>query len=102
MAREYLESLKVGDEVSGVVISQENDSGQIILSLKRAADDSRWKSFEEAHENGTTITVKGREVNKSGLLVDAEGLVGLSHLLNSHANFLSHQQLSLVSPSKSK
>ena len=76
MAREYLESLKVGDEVSGVVISQENDSGQIILSLKRAADDSRWKSFEEAHENGTTITVKGREVNKSGLLVDAEGLVG--------------------------
>lgn len=76
MAREYLESLKVGDEVSGVVISQENDSGQIILSLKRAADDSRWKSFEQAHENGTTITVKGREVNKSGLLVDAEGLVG--------------------------
>lgn len=76
MAKEYLESLKVGDEVSGVVISQENDSGQIILSLKRAADDSRWKSFEEAHENGTTITVKGREINKSGLLVDAEGLVG--------------------------
>ena len=53
MAREYLESLKVGDEVSGVVISQENDSGQIILSLKRAVDDSRRKSFEEARENGT-------------------------------------------------
>ncbi|MDP1743420.1 MAG: S1 RNA-binding domain-containing protein [Candidatus Amesbacteria bacterium] len=76
MAKEYLESLKVGDEVTGVVISQENDSGQIILSLKRAADDSRWKNFEEAHANGTNITVKGREVNKSGLLVDAEGLVG--------------------------
>ena len=76
MAKEYLESLKVGDEVTGVVISQENDSGQIILSLKRAADDSRWKKFEEAHESGSTITVKGREINKSGLLVDAEGLVG--------------------------
>lgn len=76
MAREYLEALKVGDEVTGVVLSQENDSGQIILSLKRAADDSRWKMLEDAHEKGTTITVKGREVNKSGLLVDAEGLVG--------------------------
>ncbi len=76
MARDYLESLKIGDEVSAIVISQENDSGQIILSLKRAADDSRWKNFEEAHENMTTITVRGREVNKSGLLVDAEGLIG--------------------------
>lgn len=75
-ARDYIKTLKVGDELTAFVTSPENDSGQIIVSLKRAAADSRWKIFEEALAENNTITVKGREVNKGGLVVEAEGVFG--------------------------
>lgn len=75
-SRDYIRSLKVGDEVSVLVISQENDSGQVILSLKRAADESRWRLFEKALTNGSVLEVKGKEVNKGGLLVETEGVYG--------------------------
>lgn len=75
-ARDYLKTLKMGDEVTALVTSPENDAGQIILSLKRAAADSRWKVFEEALASGETVTVKGREMTKGGLLVDADGVFG--------------------------
>lgn len=75
-ARDYLRSLKVGDEVTGFVVSPESDSGQMVLSLRRAAADSRWKAFEEAMDAGVVMTGNGRGVNKGGLLVDVEGVVG--------------------------
>lgn len=75
-ARDYVKTLKVGDEITAFVTSPENDAGQIIVSLKRAAADSRWKVFEDAHNENKTLTVKGREVNKGGLVVEAEGVYG--------------------------
>lgn len=75
-AKDYLKTLKIGDEVTALVTSPENDAGQIILSLKRAAADSRWKVFEEALEKEEIVVVKGREVTKGGLLVDADGVFG--------------------------
>lgn len=75
-ARDYLRSLKVGDEVTGFVVSPESDSGQMVLSLRRAAADSRWKTFEEAMDAGVVMTGSGKGVNKGGLLVDIEGVVG--------------------------
>ena len=75
-ARDYIKTLKVGDEITAFVTSQENDAGQIIVSLKRAAANSRWKTFEDAHEQGKTITVRGKEVNKGGLVVETEGIYG--------------------------
>ena len=75
-AKDYVKALKVGDEITGIVTSPENDSGQLILSLKRAAADSRWKVFEEAYASGATIGVCGKEVNRGGLLVEAEGVFG--------------------------
>lgn len=75
-SHDYIKALKIGDEVSAVVISQENDSGQVILSLKRAANESRWKLFEKALASGDTLEVKGKEINKGGLLVEIEGVYG--------------------------
>lgn len=72
-SKEYLKSLKVGDKITAVVVSPEADSGQIILSLKRAVEDSKWKMAEEAHEQNKIIEVKGKEVTKGGLLVEIEG-----------------------------
>lgn len=76
LSREYLRAIKVGDEVTGIVMVPESDAGQVILSLRRAAADSKWKKFEEALDDGSTIMVRGKEVTKGGLLVEAEGVFG--------------------------
>lgn len=75
-ARDYILTLKVGDEITGTVISPESESGQIVLSLRRAAADSRWKMFDEAMETDQILTVKGKEVTRGGLLVEIEGMYG--------------------------
>ncbi len=75
-ARDYILTLKVGDEIIGTVISPESESGQIVLSLRRAAADNRWKMFDEALETDQILTVKGKEVTRGGLLVEIEGMFG--------------------------
>jgi len=75
-SKEYLKTLKVGDKITAVVVSPESDSGQIILSLRKAVEESRWKTFEDAHENDTEVVVKVKETTKGGLLVEADGAYG--------------------------
>ncbi len=75
-AKDYIETLKVGDEITGTVISPESEAGQIVLSLRRAAADSRWKMFDEAMASDQILTVKGKEVTRGGLLVEIEGVYG--------------------------
>jgi ribosomal protein S1 len=75
-ASEYIEQLEAGDEVEAYVLSSENDRGQILLSLKKAAVDTKWDEFTKAMEEGTVIEVKGLEVNKGGLIVTVEGIRG--------------------------
>lgn len=84
--RDYLKSLKVGDEVTAYVVSPESDGGQMVLSLRRAASDARWKQFEEAMESGSDMFGMVKETNKGGLLVEIEGVVGFVP-----ASQLSHQ-----------
>lgn len=76
-ARDFVKNLKVGDKVSAYVGSTENDKGQILLSLRQAAADYAWNEYEELLKNEQTTEVRGREVNKGGLIVDAShGLQG--------------------------
>lgn len=75
-AREYIDQLEIGDNVEAYVISSENDRGQILLSLKKAAVDTKWDEFTQAIEHDTTVEVKGLEVNKGGLIVAVDGIRG--------------------------
>lgn len=74
--KELIWDLAVGDTVAVYVSSPENDRGQILLSLKRAAVDRKWEQFSEFLETGKTVKVKGLEVNRGGLIVLADGLRG--------------------------
>jgi small subunit ribosomal protein S1 len=76
LARDYFRALKPGDQVEGIVLVSENDSGQVILSLRKAAIDTRWSSLEQAMAEEKSIQVKVREVTKGGLLVDVDGVYG--------------------------
>ena len=75
-SKDYLQALKPGDKITGVVVSPESDSGQIILSLRRAVEDSRWKALEKAHEKDEIIEVKVKETTRGGLLVETDGAYG--------------------------
>ncbi len=75
-SKDYLQALSPGDKITGVVVSPESDSGQIILSLRRAVEDSRWKALEKAHEKDEIIEVKVKESTRGGLLVETDGAYG--------------------------
>jgi small subunit ribosomal protein S1 len=75
-AKEYIDQLEVGDKVEAYVISSENDRGQILLSLKKAAVDTKWDEFIQAMDKDETVEVKGLEVNKGGLIVAVDGIRG--------------------------
>ncbi len=75
-AREYIDELEVGEKIEAVVASAESSTGQVLLSLKRAASDARWDFFEDAYENETVLEAKGVDVNKGGLIVVVNGTRG--------------------------
>lgn len=80
-ASDMLEGLKVGDKISAFVKFPENDQGQIILSLKQAADENRWSRFKKLMDEEKELDVVGLEVNKGGMVVkigDVRGFVPTS------------------------
>jgi len=75
-AKDYIDNLKVGDKLTAIVTQPENDRGQTLLSLKKAAADAVWQEFEEKFKTGEVIKVEGREINKGGLIVEVKGIQG--------------------------
>lgn len=76
MADEYIIELKVGDKIEAVVLSTENDRGQVMLSLKQAALDAKWDYFQKALDDNEVLDAKGVEINKGGLIVVVNGVRG--------------------------
>ncbi len=76
LAADYINDLKVGDKIEAVVVSSENDRGQVLLSLKQAAMDAKWQFFLDAMAADEILEAKGVEVNKGGLIVVVNGVRG--------------------------
>jgi small subunit ribosomal protein S1 len=76
-SKDFVKNLKVGDSVKAYIGSTENDKGQILLSLRQAAVDFAWDTYDKLLKDEEVTSVRGREVNKGGLIVDASfGLQG--------------------------
>ncbi|EKD79835.1 MAG: 30S ribosomal protein S1 [uncultured bacterium] len=75
-AKEFIETIKVGDEIDVYVASDENERGQILLSLKRAMFDKLWQMLEDYLKNETEVQVKTVELNRGGMIVRWQGLRG--------------------------
>jgi small subunit ribosomal protein S1 len=75
-ATDYVTDLEVGGKLEAVVVSVENDQGQVLLSLRKAASDSRWDYFTDAFAKEAILEAKGLEVNKGGLIVVVNGTRG--------------------------
>lgn len=80
--KEFVKDLKVGDTILASVAQVENEHGQIVLSLKRAGIERRWRMLEQAFENKTKVKVKVIDFNRGGLLVDCgvRGFIPISQL----------------------
>jgi ribosomal protein S1 len=75
-AKEFIDTLSVGDTITVYILTPENERGQILLSLKKAATDRTWEKYEEALKTGEIASVKGIDVNRGGVIVRADSLQG--------------------------
>lgn len=75
-AKDYVKTLKVGDEVTASVIIPETPDGFTILSLRDAQQEAAWEKILKAKAKGEELVVIGKFLNPSGLIVEVEGLVG--------------------------
>lgn len=96
-----LENLKIGDELKLFVAQSESESGQVILSVykpqrlvpkgssfgKQSFPQEKLGRFENLKNSGKSVTGRGIELNKGGLIVEVEGVRG----------FLPTSQMSLAS-----
>jgi ribosomal protein S1 len=75
-AREYISKLKVGDEVTAVVLVPEMRDGSTLLSLRDAVAQASWQGVEEAYKAGTPVAVFAKGFSQSGIAVDVNGISG--------------------------
>jgi small subunit ribosomal protein S1 len=52
------------------------ESGQVLMSVRKAHRDRGWKTVEDAFKDGTKIEVIPVDCNKGGLLIELEGAKG--------------------------
>lgn len=69
--KDYLSDLKVGDDIEVTIKVTESDKGQILVSMKDAANEYGWQYFESKVNTDETVTVFAKELNRGGAVVVA-------------------------------
>ena len=69
-------SFEVGQKVEAMVVDADAESGQVLMSVRKAHRDRGWKTVEDAFKDGTKIEVIPVDCNKGGLLIELEGAKG--------------------------
>ena len=69
-----LDGLKIGDEVEVYVEDQEDSSGQLVLSRRKAKIVKAWENIANALEDDTVIEGFVKRRTKGGLIVDVYGV----------------------------
>jgi small subunit ribosomal protein S1 len=68
--------VKEGDRLEFYILREENENGQLTLSLKRVAQARGWVQLEQQKKSDETIRAKISAVVKGGVVVDVYGLRG--------------------------
>ncbi len=76
--------LNIGDTVLVYVLQPESPEGHVVLSLRRAGLERKWRSMQELFEAGTIIDAPVIDHNKGGLIVDCgiRGFVPISQIVD--------------------
>ncbi|MDB2648192.1 30S ribosomal protein S1 [Flavobacteriaceae bacterium] len=70
----YNPDLKVGDKVEVLVDIQEDKTGQLVLSHRKARTIKAWDRVNDAHDQSTVVTGFVKCRTKGGMIVDVFGL----------------------------
>ena len=70
----YNPDLKVGDKVEVLVDIQEDKTGQLVLSHRKARTIKAWDRVNDAHDQSTVVTGLVKCRTKGGMIVDVFGL----------------------------
>ena len=73
---DLIKTLKIGDSIKAFVKYPENDQGQIVLSLRKAAEAGRWDMYALMMAEETEVEVVGLEVNRGGMVVKSGEMRG--------------------------
>ncbi|HEY5714466.1 MAG TPA: S1 RNA-binding domain-containing protein [Candidatus Gracilibacteria bacterium] len=68
------EDIEVGAEVQATIIEPENDQGLIVLSFRRASQDTAWAELGAMVEDERNLKIKIYEANKGGLMAKYKGI----------------------------
>ena len=76
--------LAIGDVVLVYVLQPESQEGHVVLSLRRAGLERKWRSMQEQFETGVIIEAPVIDHNKGGLIVDCgiRGFVPISQIVD--------------------
>ncbi len=66
--------LNPGDDVSALVLEDENDEGLVVLSLRMASQKKAWDRFHKLVEGDKTMKFTAQEANKGGLIANIDGI----------------------------
>lgn len=77
-AQHAIKNLKSGSTVTAKVVELESDiiEGYPELSLKEAGKERLWADFREAMQKRQTLTIKVKEANRGGIIMEYNGVVG--------------------------
>jgi small subunit ribosomal protein S1 len=77
-------ALAIGDVVLVYVLQPESPEGHVVLSLRRAGLERKWRSMQEQFETGVIIEAPVIDHNKGGLIVDCgiRGFVPISQIVD--------------------
>ena len=76
--------LNIGDTVLVYVLQPESQEGHVVLSLRRAGLERKWRAMQEQFEAGVIIEAPVIDHNKGGLIVDCgiRGFVPISQIVD--------------------
>ncbi len=77
-------TLNVGDTVLVYVMQPESEDGHVVLSIRRAGLERKWRTMQEQLDAGTIIEAAVIDHNKGGLIVDCgiRGFVPISQIVD--------------------
>ena len=75
-SRDIASKLSVGDLVNVNVVYQENDAGQVVLSLRKLSGEKRWEDLALKQKNSEEVEVMVQEANRGGVICEWFGLRG--------------------------
>lgn len=68
--------IEVGQNIVASVVEPELESGEALLSLRRAAKDRGWEELQKLMDDQVVVEAAAYDANRGGLLIEIEGIRG--------------------------